>query len=794
MNNKELAKALMEADSSASVVEILNKSGYWQDDTVWRHLGDNETNFASIGGQQSDPVASLVEKIINGVDARLMNACLEQSISPESSEAPSTMREGVARFFEGGSDAKYDGKIRYWSEKLVRREAHLLTVAATGKKPSQGDPCITIADQGEGQIPDNFPYTFLSLQKGNKNKIQFVQGKYNMGGTGALNFCKGPHRLQLIISRRNPALLSGNTSERDNQWGFTVVRRERPRGNEKNSTFTYLAPFRSSNRDGQVLSFTSEYWPIFPNGNRAYSTISQFGSLVKLYEYDLQNKGNIVSSGSGLFRRLDQGMPELMLPVRVFECRGYKDATLEGTLTGLIARLDKDRSHTLEPGFPEHAMINWEGQVLPLHIYAFAKGQGRHYRMSNAGVLLTLNGQTHATMLANFYRRKAVDMSYLADSLLTIIDCSNLRRDKQEELFMTSRDRLRKSTFATGLEQKLEEQIFSNSTLRELRNRRRKEQIGEQLSEDKPLADILNTLVKKDPILAKLFEIGSKITTPFAPGNLPNGKSDFFGKQFPTFFQFKKKSYGNILKRKAKQGHKIRLEFVTDAVNDYFSRDVSPGNIDILVNDQPPIYSLSPLREGSCNVSLNISDEYVEGDIIEVKIEVTDESRIEPFTNIANIELISSTVSPPGPPTPPNAFTGSLSLPNIKRIRQAEWVDYGFDAESALTVISQHDDDTSHLQYDFYVNVDNVHLKNEQKESNLDARIIEARFIYTMVLFSLAILRNPSDFKLNSVNQSEGKGIDIEEIIKSVSKSLARIVLRVFDLAGELIDFSYFDE
>lgn len=51
------------------------------------------------------------------------------------------------------------------------------------------NPSLIIYDDGEGQHPDNFENTFLSLLKGNKNEIHFVQGKYNMGGSGAIVFC-----------------------------------------------------------------------------------------------------------------------------------------------------------------------------------------------------------------------------------------------------------------------------------------------------------------------------------------------------------------------------------------------------------------------------------------------------------------------------------------------------------------------------------------------------------------------------------------------------------------------------
>jgi len=70
------------------------------------------------------------------------------------------------------------------------------------------------------------PDTLLSIGRSNKLKIPFVQGKFNMGGTGALQFC-GTHNLQLVISKRNPDIVARENNH-PNDWGFTVVRREDP--------------------------------------------------------------------------------------------------------------------------------------------------------------------------------------------------------------------------------------------------------------------------------------------------------------------------------------------------------------------------------------------------------------------------------------------------------------------------------------------------------------------------------------------------------------------------------------
>ncbi len=92
-----------------------------------------------------------------------------------------------------------------WNATAISRTklAENISFVATGKKEN---PCYSIIDIGEGQTPKKMPDTFLSLSKSNKLRIPFVQGKFNMGGTGVFQF-SGQNNLQLIVSKRDPKLL-----------------------------------------------------------------------------------------------------------------------------------------------------------------------------------------------------------------------------------------------------------------------------------------------------------------------------------------------------------------------------------------------------------------------------------------------------------------------------------------------------------------------------------------------------------------------------------------------------------
>ena len=140
MNNDELKKlclGLLEVDTEQEVIALLEKAGLWSTPGVWRLYGDRENNFSTIGNQQSRPDAALVEKLINSEDARLMSECLSRGIDPQAPEAPQTIRDAVARFFDEKDPLMNPnaGRIALWGESKRRQVARGITLSATGAPP-----------------------------------------------------------------------------------------------------------------------------------------------------------------------------------------------------------------------------------------------------------------------------------------------------------------------------------------------------------------------------------------------------------------------------------------------------------------------------------------------------------------------------------------------------------------------------------------------------------------------------------------------------------------------------------
>lgn len=130
-------------------------------------------------------IAALAEKFINAIDSVLTDLCYAAGNDPKGRDAPTSIREAVARFEEQAPNPQADhtGRVANWLDTQVREYARKITLAVTEAEGAQ--PSLSIADIGEGQTPDSIPDTFVSLNKRSKVDIPFVQGKFNMGGTVA---------------------------------------------------------------------------------------------------------------------------------------------------------------------------------------------------------------------------------------------------------------------------------------------------------------------------------------------------------------------------------------------------------------------------------------------------------------------------------------------------------------------------------------------------------------------------------------------------------------------------------
>lgn len=792
MDNRSFAIELASCESEKEIILLLKKYSLWDDARCWRAFGDNDNNWSTIGNQQSDADAALVEKIVNSVDALLMKECMIRGIEPTSTAAPKSIAEALELFF-GITGGKLQNLTESQRTSLAQNN---IVLAATGDKGM--DPNIIIVDRGEGQSPLRMPDTILSINKSNKLKVPFVQGKFNMGGTGALCFC-GEHNFQLVICRRCPDIpANGDLSH--NLWGFTIVRRERPspQNGLRSSKFTYL-----TDTSGDILSFVAdEGIKIIPT-SKGNNDVMEYGMFCKMFEYKMPSRLR-TNINMNLYTRLSMLLPNLAYPVYLDECReGFRAHTMHRTLSGLNVRLSDQLAKGDVSNIETRVSVSFtiDGQKVDAAVYVFKKKNGKdkngkdrevdltQYR-GTEGILLTQNGQTHGSYDRKFYSRNAVGLSYLAESLLTIVDCTGIDEATREELFMNSRDRTRASIFATKLESFLEEYLKENDVLKQIQQKRREEAISDKLDDEKPLEDVLSSVFKSSSVLSRLFILGKKLQN---PTNLDPAKEAevFEGKYNPTYFTIIGKKNGTkiVYTRDAQLERKFRIRFKTDAANDFFSREKYPGTYQLVRSDGQCEDHIVHLHDGiaTLNVELptgaNIGDEY------RYQFIVTDTNIDRSFENEFIIHVVAQqeTSGGGGRRTPPdgdkpdkNSFTPTgISLPNVVEVGKDQWAEHNFTKESALAVMKLDD------VYDFYVNMDNIHLQTEIKplaKNEGKMRLLKARYKYSMVLIGLGVLGYYDNHKNDEATESMDNP---EEMIRRISDMLSPVLLPMIDVMGD---------
>ena len=817
----------MEAPSEDAAIEILRACGYWSDPALWVPYGDNENNYSVVGNQQSSPDAALVERVVNAIDAVLMGEVKASGASPASSQ------EAVSLLFpdaEIGSDAgRNDQKRRVDVARLVQ-------VSAMGPAASAGDPSIVVADRGEGISPDDFPDTILSLGKSNKLRVPYVQGKFNMGGSGSLKF-SGRHGLQVIVSRRRPDLVDtsrlpeGADTSRETDWGVTVLRREDPGDGRRSSVYTYLAPVQSGvPGDARgVLSFQDERFGLMPdNEGNPFGTEVEYGTAVKMFDYQTTFKQQIPRQRS-IKERLELLLARPALPFRVVECREHywqgespKIRSLAKTLVGVERRLEEDlasgvRSNVEHAGGGIMRVSGPDGSAeeVAYRVYLIRSGKGQTYRQSE-GVVFTVGGQTQGSFSDSFFKRKAVGLSYLAKDLLVVVDGSTLSGRAREDLFMNSRDRLSETPLRYRIERALETVLAENADLARFRDLRRRAVEDARLTDEAPLMHAVQALVTSNPSLRRVLRTAdpqratAAILRDYGAEAERTASWAFEGKEHPSYLRF----VGNFdpaSPRRATRSRPVRVRFETDAVDDWISR--RDGAAEILVE-------AVDLDTGTAvDVDVNVMLSSGKG---EVTVSAADGGQLVPDTHegalsitfsdpmmqlawsqgvpVTGGQTLPADVAPdthrdatpeadrePDAPHPDRRRPADreLRFPEVVRVREKStearpatvtWADLDppFDSESALRVV-----DNGLGGYDFYVNLDNVYIRAECRLNPEGADVIETRYVYALILMGMSMLRRVH-------GEDEDAELSQEDLIERTTSDVAPVLIPMIEALSNI--------
>jgi len=647
MTADDIFNKLFLAETEEEVDLILQDSFF--KNVRWEPFDHDKSSFSTINNQQKEAVSALVEKLMNSIDHILIKECLLLGINPQSKDAPTNMKEAVQKLM-GIKDAD----ISKLKPDNRRKLAENVMLIAEGHKEF---PTLTICDQGEGQSPEDLPETILSLHRGNKAKIRFVQGKFNMGGSGALKFC-GTKRYQLVISKRHPDLVNQGHSTK---WGFTLVRR-----------FTDID---ETDRHTWYEYFTNADNKIFTTNENVLGIEDKkisYGTIIKLFNYDLERWSYVTRD---LWKDLNMKFFEPNLPVLIIESRKKHYKITKGkndtkVLVGNRGRVNYEDHKWVKKNFSIISDLGPFGKK-KIEITLFkdeldgSKFPKSEFVNQNDTIFLTVNGQTHHTEGKSFIKSRA-KKEYLSDYIMVHIDCTDLPVEINEDIFAGSRDRVFEVKYFRDFKEKLATDLKENEILIELEEEYKQRELARFKKESKDFDKEIYRLLKDNPLLRNFFLPGMDIEIPSEkPGK---EKIKFEPAYIPTYLKTKTE---NFVKEFPISSKHVWLVLETDASDDYLERKKDNGTLLF----SPEISSSEYLFEGNLYIKINKPNDSKVGDKRSLKIGLTrpDRDNLECECDLLFVEPLIKKPGPIGHPEPRENNQKGFKLPQHREVRKAQW-------------------------------------------------------------------------------------------------------------------------
>ncbi|TPK96605.1 hypothetical protein FJ934_08570 [Mesorhizobium sp. B2-4-12] len=583
MDSKKVCLSLLAAESELEVEKILTSIPEMQDSKNWRPLDGRETNFNVTSNQASDGGKALTELMTNMVDAVLLKHAYLKGVDPKGKKAPATMYQAVDQLvhkMHGGKLVNL-GPNDPWLKQFAQNN---LAIGITGaKSKAEGLPCYSFADNGEGQHPDEFETTFLSLSAGNKKSINFVQGKFNMGSSGVLRYC-GRRWFKLIVSRR---------FDKSGPWGWTIMRR-RPTDADRMPVAEYFVM-----PGDKIARFDAEeLYPYHTIEKKRYDRMHlNAGTIVKLYDYQV---GSRFLSFRGSRDALNENLVETILPFRILDLRQKPDpkrgpdralgvdprpfygmeflllnSHKEEGLEGEDEASGEDRVFVGKFSYPNLGEVSISAIPLKRDIPGWLKPNNSNNRVFHA-----VNGQVQYKQTRG-YLSNTCGFPALKDRVVLIVDASNLTFAAHNEVWKGDREHISNTLDGERYLEEVTKTIKESQALKDLQAKIASEELERAAKTEGN--SLFQKLVDRDPSLAGLLSSRDpSIKLPASGGSKTGGKEsgtaeEFEGSYSPSFIRLEERIAKNAVE--IPLGRSRPLGARTDAANDYLQRPDNPGRV-----------------------------------------------------------------------------------------------------------------------------------------------------------------------------------------------------------------------
>ena len=364
--------------------------------------------------------------------------------------------------------------------------------------------CFTVIDNGEGQEPENFRSTFLSLSHKNKSSIPYAQGKYNMGSSGVLIYC-GRRRYKLIMSRRHT---------KAGPWGWTLVR-EKP-DNAGHPIYEYYAP------SGEIPTLRDQE-SILPlrrkNGTPDEEIRLETGTIVKVYDYKIDGRNDFIGIRNGVA----QNMVSTTIPLRLMDYRyprenrgGRGSFVDERTALGMEAELTRKRTPNnadndeAQPGEKITVSTITDPVIGAVAVEAVLFDEiPECLKTTRDRVFHHVNGQVQYKQKRG-YLSQSIRLPGLMDNVAIIVDASNLSENAHHKIWSANRENIMNTTEADRYKDIVETALKESPDLKEWEQKKATEKIKKATS--KAQTDTFQRLLERVPEIKDLLQLGDVLT------------------------------------------------------------------------------------------------------------------------------------------------------------------------------------------------------------------------------------------------------------------------------------------
>lgn len=640
MDSREVCFRLLDCESESAVNQVIASVPELSDAANWHPIDGRETNFNVVTNQASTGSKALTELCTNMVDAVLMKHAHLKGVSLTGPDAPQSVIAGVRdlvqlRGARSGILAEVDDR-RYLREFAEEN----LVIGVTGGTRRGTAMCFTFVDNGEGQNAADFEDTFLSLSKGNKSAIPFVQGKYNMGSSGVLTYC-GRRWYKLIVSRRY---------DRGGTWGWTLVRRRPGSGMP---VAEYVKPA------GKIPQFPSDevLRPMkLQSGQWDDKVGLNTGTIVKLYSYQMES----AASFRNIREALNENLVSTILPFRLMDYRvrpqrtgrraqGVDERQVEGMEFLLLRRdveeetADDNDEQVYEPGREQHigdiehpdlGHITLRCIVLGKELPGWLRSPRNSSRVFHA-----VNGQVQYKQ-NRAYLSTGCKLPGLKDRIVVIVDASELSEAAHNDVWKGDRENIRETEIGQLYKNKVTDLLQSSDYLKELQQRIAREETANLVEESQ--VSLFQGLVDADPSIAQLLPGGSLVTLPGYIGRGNAEPPEYEGRYSPSFLDLVSRSNRENGVEIA-VGIRRAVAFRTDVVNDYLTRPDNKGRIITLGGLREKFSYTISLNNGRLTVTFTtLPGKANPGEEVAFTLGLLDDAMPEPVTEEVKFLVVES--------------------------------------------------------------------------------------------------------------------------------------------------------